>query len=229
MGGLIADEGEWAAFEVEWQSALDDLGITKMHMSACEAPRKQFDGWPRERRDSAIDRFREIVVKRRALMLISAVSQAAWDEATRQSEILRSLFPTPIDLCFNDCMQKAMLWRSGDQPERVVITFDTRDQNVKAWERRAGGYEERYPSRVAGFAFGSMEKVLPLQAADMVAYEAFVFQCERERLGGIEPVARRNFRLLLEGLPCRGGFYRPESLIAYAERIAEGVRAMPGD
>jgi hypothetical protein len=178
-------------------------------------------------RDRAIDGFREILLRRNALVLISAVSRAAYAEATEKAPILADLFPDPIDLCFHDCIQKAMLWRPSNVPEPVAVTFDNREESVGVWGRRASGFQERYPERVAGFAFSSMEQVLPLQAADMVAYEAFVFQCEREKRGGVEPEPRRNIRLLLEGLPHRGGFYRVEQLIAYAEVIQREAALLP--
>jgi hypothetical protein len=82
----------------------------------------------------------------------------------------------------------------------------------------AAGYEKRSPDRVAGFAFGSMEKVLPLQAADMVAYEVFVFQCEYQRLGE-EPKPRANFAKLFDALAPHGGFSTEQQLRDYAAKL----------
>ena len=223
MGGLIAHEDEWAALEPEWATVRDDLGIRMMHMSACEAPYKEFRGWSRDRRDIAINRFRSVLIKRDALMLVSAVSQASWDAAASKS-ILTELFPTPLDWCFNDCMQRALRWGRKSGPESVVVTFDCREESLRTWRPRAEGYERLYPRKVAGFAFSSMEKVLPLQAADMVAYEGFVFQCERERLRA-EPTPRPNFALLLEKLQFKGGFYTEAQLLAYVATVEAGAAA----
>ena len=155
-------------------------------------------------------------------MLVSAVSQPSWDAAASQS-ILTDLFPTPLDWCFNDCMQKALRWGRKSGPEPVVVTFDSREESLKNWRPRAEGYERLYPHKVAGFAFSSMEKVLPLQAADMVAYEGFIFQCDRERRGGAEPTPRRNFGLLLEHLPLKGGFYTETQLLEYVAKVEAGA------
>jgi hypothetical protein len=224
MGGLIAHEDQWTDLEADWQAALDDLKLRKMQMSTCEQGWKQFDGWEWNDRQRAIARFRGIIEKTKGRMLMAAVSRKTWDAVAPYTR-LGEAFNEPIDFCFNACMRHALEARRASAKERepVVVTFDCREQNIALWQSLAAGYEKRYPDRVAGFAFSSMEKVLPLQAADMVAYEGFVFQCSREKLGGEEPVPRPNFARLVAALELGGGFYTEEGLRIFAQALDAGV------
>lgn len=82
----------------------------------------------------------------------------------------------------------------------------------------ASGFEKRWPEQFVGYSFGNMEKVLPLQAADMIAYEAFVFHIDRDRLGR-EPAPRPNFAKLMDELSHDLAFYTEENLLAYAREL----------
>jgi hypothetical protein len=227
MGGLIAPEDGWAALEVEWAEALADLGLRKMHMASCEGRRGQFKNMERGERDRVVARFRGIIERLKGRMLFSAVSRAVWQKVA-STTILGRAFPDPIDYCFNSCMRHAMESRRTTAPirEPVVVTFDSREQSISQWAPLAKGYEKRWPDRVAGFSFGSMEKVLPLQAADIIAYEVFVFQCELERLGK-EPSPRQNFAKLSKALPGHGGFSSEQNLRGYLSKLEAGVSQPP--
>lgn len=222
MGGLIADEADWIGLEAEWLALRNALGIRKMRMSDCEGARGDFGKFDRDARDRAIAGFREIIIKAQPLMLISAVSRASWDDATARSDLLR-IHATPLDLLFNNCMQKAMRWRPSAERDSVVATFDSRDQNLPVWKRLGSGYEQRYPENLAGFAFSNMERVLPLQAADMIAYEGFRHMCERVKLD-CEPTPRSNFSELMDRIPNRAGFFSADSLVRYANAVVEEAK-----
>ncbi len=225
MGGLIAHEDEWVKFEVAWGAFLADFGLSAMHASHCEAGDKEFEGVKREIRDAYIIRCAKIIAEMDALLVVSAVSRSAWDEAVAQREVLSEAFPSPIDLCFNDVFQRCTRWgrRSAGRSEPIVITFDAREQSIPAWQRRAAGYQARFPEKVAGVAFGNMKQVLPLQAADLIAYEAYRFHLERERLGR-EPDPRPSFELLASEMARSAGYFTTDQLLEYAGRLRDSRR-----
>jgi len=113
-------------------------------------------------------------------LLASAVSRKVWETVTGEVPDLKIVFQQPIDFLFNTCMRRALESRraTSTEPEEVAVTFDTREQNLHFWEDLASNYEKKWPQRMVGYSFGSMERVLPLQAADMVAYESFVHQVQ---------------------------------------------------
>ncbi len=155
-------------------------------------------------------------------MLGSAVSRKVWEEACAATD-LRKLFNKPIDFRYNACMRKALETTKTtiSTPQPVSVFFDSRQQNLPFWNRLGSGYERFWADKVAGYSFSSMEKVLPLQAADMVAYEIFVLQCERERSGDPKLLARPNMTALLKALPFKAGFFTVESLVEFAAYVAD--------
>lgn len=218
VAGLLAHEQEWAQLQVDWLGALARFGLRKMHMSSCEAARKEFRDWSRDRRDLAISTFAEIIGRMDALMLISALSRSVWERVATETRITDA-FPSPVDLCFNDCFQKAIRWRKSSYVnQKVAVIFDERAESLDAWRRRANGYVRKYPSIIAGFDSGQSANEVALQAADMIAYEGFVFHCQRERLG-CEPPPRPNFERLIGRLPLRGTYMTYENLMDYWRQI----------
>lgn len=219
MGGIIASEESWVALEPKWQEALDYLCIKKMHMSHCENAWREFKEWPRPRRDEAIFRFSDIICETGGRMLASAVSRTAWDSVTAQTD-LGQIFYEPIDFPFNTCMRRALESRraTSSGPEEVRVVFDSREQNLSFWQDLASNYEKKWPDKLVGYSFGRMAKVIPLQAADMVAYEAFVHQCEFERTGDNFSY-RPNMVKLMRCLATWAGFYSEENLLDYARKL----------
>ncbi|MGV9006819.1 MAG: DUF3800 domain-containing protein [Brevundimonas sp.] len=221
MAGLMAHEDSWSEIEADWAAALAEFGLPDMHMSHCENAQKAFSGWSRDRRDLAVVRFRSIILKHSALMVVATLARTVWDEALAIRPEMITVFDNPLDYCFNSCIGKVARTRRTDakQMEPLVVTFDSREQSLDNWRGLAAGYKHNFPEKIAGFAFGSMKDVLPLQAADMVAYEAFVYECERQRLGHETTNPRSNFVALFGGLQHEGGYYTPDQLVKLTDQI----------
>lgn len=219
MGGIIAPEEAWVALEPKWQAELTRLGIEKMHMSHCERRWGEFKDFERPERDAMIAVFSDLICETGGRMLASAVSRKIWDGVTAQTK-LGEVFAEPIDFLFNTCMRRALESRpvSSANPEEVVVTFDTREQSLHFWEDLAASYEKKWPNRLVGYSFGQMAKVLPLQAADMIAYESFVHQCRFEKTGD-NFSHRPNMVKLMSCLAVWAGFYNEESLLEYAREL----------
>ncbi|MGC1300916.1 MAG: DUF3800 domain-containing protein [Caulobacteraceae bacterium] len=231
MAGLIAAEADWKPFELAWRKCLDDFGLRAMHMSHCVNANREFRDWSRDRRDLAIARFRNVLTSRPILMLASAVHREDWENACRREPVLESLFPTALDFCFHACMHYALIWRRVGAPsgEPVHVTIDRRDQNLPHWEPSARSFQETWSERLTGFAFESATTALPLQAADMIAYEVFVHEIDRRR-SGFEPGLRPNFGALLDELQIQGGFCSEQQLIDYVHALVrQRLRMQTGE
>jgi Protein of unknown function (DUF3800) len=221
MGGVIAPDESRAALEPKWQDVLDKFGIEKMHMSHCERRWGEFKHKERVERDEIIERFSDLICETGGRLLASAVSRKVWDSVTAKVPTLGLAFKEPIDFLFNTCMRRALESRrvSADGPEQVEVIFDTRDKNIRFWRDLASRYERNFPSRLVGYSFGQMANSKPLQAADMVAYEAFVHQCRFEKTG--ENFSHRpNMVKLMSSLAVWAGFYDEDNLLAYAVKLA---------
>ena len=153
MAGLMADEDSWAQIEADWAAALADLGIPDMHMSHCENAKKAFSDWSRDRRDLAVARFRGIILKHRALIVVSTLARKVWDEASAIRPEMLTIFESPLDYCFNHCIGKVARTRRAavSEIEPILVTFDSREQSLDNWRPLAASYERHFPHKIAGF------------------------------------------------------------------------------
>ena len=64
IAGYLATDEQWEAFENEWQRALDDAGITHLHMKHFAHSRGEFQGWKgdEQRRARFLQRLTDIII-----------------------------------------------------------------------------------------------------------------------------------------------------------------------
>ena len=229
MAGLIASDWRWAELEQKWSALLTKYEIepAHAHMNRCKhRSALSFDGWSDLKRLRALTEFRRAIIDTKGRMLAASVSRKAWKGACAKSE-LGMYFQDPIDLLQAECLRKALETRNprilmGDR--RVSVTFDKRVQSLVSWNWMTLGFIRNAADRFAGYSFGESDKVLPLQAADMIAYESFVFQCDCEKFG--RPIdLRPNFSRLWNNLDKHMGFFTQEQLIHYANSVDAGLAA----
>lgn len=226
MAGLVAGEAEWAALETEWEDLKAEFGISKFHMNKLiNRPWKsEYRGWSDCKAGRALTKFRRAILKTRSLMVGEAVSRDAWNSVCAQTR-LGEWFDDPIDFLQTMALRKALEAQRARVfgYETVSVTFDLRLQNLVSWNFFAQGFQKKFPGRFAGYSFGLTEQVLPLQAADMVAYEAFRFQIDYLR-GQSEPKARPNFRRMMDSMENRLSFITEPDLLEWVKKVEPFVR-----
>lgn len=220
IGGLIGLQEDWSRFELEWKRALDHAGIKRMHLAHCNGKRGEFKDWSYQRRSELKEKLFGIISSYGLLVFFSVVSDIAWVEACKREPVLSDIFPSKLDFCFNTCMQGAIRSRIKGRSDKVAAVFDTREQELPRWRPIGSKYEDLYPNVIDHYAFGTMEKVLPLQAADCVANSVFSFMCVTLR-NGIEP-EQHDFITLTSGMSARGGFHTEDQLVKYVNDLRAG-------
>lgn len=172
--GLVASIESWQRFEPLWQAALTDFGLSHFHM-------KDFAQW----RGQFADRARWSEIRRRELMsrLLDAIAAAqprihggvmdldAWRALSKeeQSFFLDAWYP-----CMQECIRLAAVYAQVDA-EHVELIFS---HHPEFWGRAKGLWKAIKESKhqpaadkLGPFSMADMRSVLPLQAADLVAYE----------------------------------------------------------
>src|ERR1700689_4535633 len=75
LAGLLATETAWSAFEPEWQEACTAARLKKpFHMKDFAAQRKEFKGWPEEKRRRLLSQLISAIVRAGAIPIGSVVS-----------------------------------------------------------------------------------------------------------------------------------------------------------
>jgi hypothetical protein len=156
--------------------------------------------------------------------LASSVSRKTWNAVCAKTR-LGEFFKNPIDMLHAHCLRKALETKRAGLimgQERISVTFDRRVQSLVSWNWMTLGFVDRAPERFAGYSFGESENILPLQAADMIAYESFVYQCDWMKKG-TQPKLRPNFGRLMNSLERNMGFFTERQLVDYAQDVEARV------
>ena len=168
----VASAECWRSFEERWKKILSSEDVECFHMADFESGFAPFDGWEKERRINFMSRLIEAINDIKAPCLSCGVDLEAYNRTFPKGIQRGSVFR--YALCFKECffglatMAKYERWK-----EPVAFIFD-RNQEV------AGFTAELYQKICRIFpkeawlgtiAFEDRCKFVPLQAADILAYE----------------------------------------------------------
>lgn len=218
MGAFIAPVADWTAFEFDWCAILDREPLRSFHMSDCEAGRNPyFWDWPR--RAALIHDLRHIIIRYQMLGTALSISRKDWDELVVGK--VREDFGSSIEFAFGGAIGQLVLYLRQLWPtQKLAIVVDDQKQRKEDLQRIAGNYRDLkvlYPE-IESLAFASMQNCVPLQAADMIAWESYRYAQEWLKTGG-KPVARAHFQDFLAHAPLAGAIMGREEI---TKQVAAG-------
>ncbi|PPD46554.1 MAG: hypothetical protein CTY15_00575 [Methylocystis sp.] len=219
LGGFLAPSVSWPRFEAEWQSVLKkELTIDYFKMSEAISQRGQFDRWPSPLRDQKVFELAE-VAERWAVARISAmVWKEDFDAHIKGASPWREL-DNPYFLLFNQIIVLTVgfileLGKNGLDISNARVEFVFDEQGVLG--RDAVGWwdvlkQALEPEQVrllgAPPKFGSDKRLLPLQAADLLAWSV-----RNVVEGGESNVLTSAVVQTLRRVPPYGGFISAEQM-----------------
>jgi hypothetical protein len=218
--GFMAQSDEWALFEVECEALFKIHKISHFHAVDVEHGIGEFQDrrhWNEPRRDLLRGDLRRLIGARNIIGIGAAVHTDAWAKIASPEMISR--FVNPIFLAFEHCMQQALHWaeRATQQQtgvvEKVAFFFDSRESEAARGQEIASNFDGRW-NRSAWYealSFVRMRNTLPLQAADMLAYETYQLQIARLATDR-DPKLRHHLEWMLRDIPIYGQYYDEESL-----------------
>lgn len=175
LAGCVQSYKVWSDFSLRWEAALAETpSIRHFHMREARALEGEFLGWKRKDRDNKISLLANIVESYRPWVMV------VWLSRNEHEEILKPIAPfllrqPYVSLFYAAIMQLARWHLDMGIALPVEYIFDDqgeigRDaalwyQHIKSWQ----------PAEIAALMGGSPkfendEMVLPLQAADMLAW-----------------------------------------------------------
>lgn len=219
VGGLVGNEDAWSSLEPEWRRLLDYYDLSAFHMTDCDNGKGEFIGWPRGKCDRAIYEFRQLILERNLWAATAAVCRPHWNEVVRPD--LRPILGNPDEFCADECMQEALSFRQIDESATdIALIFDCRANWKDMIQKHAESYlRDGYGGlNVVSVTFGKAKKLIPLQAADMIAYETYRYATKWWE-SGLRPEARPHFKRILESCKLFGG-------IKFRDEIQELVQIL---
>jgi hypothetical protein len=227
---FVAPVLQWEHFVKDWNAANERENFGVFHMGKFVAHQKQFalPEWQDEpKRDRTIKRLINIINTRRQHGFVAAVEKSAYDsEVPKHLRERFSLGNNHYTFVVRMCLGNVYQWRRKyGYKEPVQFVFD---QMTKGSGEINAIFEhalEEGPekallhgiSREVGWSFQSKSQVLPLQAADILAWESLHYM-QRVFLPEIKEKSRKSYDAITETSTVRG-YHNRESLRKLIEHL----------
>jgi hypothetical protein len=215
---VVSDVRRWKQFEWAWLVVLEDAGISNVgfHMADFVAHKPPFDDWSANKRDQVIKALIEIINKYVLGGMVTAVYKQDYDRFV-SGRLREKLGTSHYTFAVQSCLAHIEAWMidtSVAQPMQYV--FD--------WMEKGNGkheiidlFDDIAASNVAvnfgiepkGYAFQHRKHIVPLQSADILAWEAYRYMRDHHFTG---KAARQSFQSMVDGVGLRTRFFDAGSL-----------------
>lgn len=173
VAGFLSNDALWGQFEREWKAALSDFGIAAFHMQHFAQRKESFLGWDEPTRRALLGRLLEIINRRVQLGFATVVHIDELESILAGPE--RSKFGSAYNLCCLSCAVQIGEWaKANHQIEPVGYFFDAGHKNASEALGTLLGQKndpELTEYRIGPITFDSDDVLVPIQAADLAAYE----------------------------------------------------------
>ncbi len=211
VAGYFADESVWADFTRHWAKALEESGLISFHQSECVGGQGEFENISFEEREELQQKFIKIIVDTPLIGAVGGILLEPYNKILPRIKASRTIAPgrsvsgsleDPYFLAFQFAVE--LVAKNAENhgiPSDETIAFIFDRTHLKG--RVAPLYDSLLDSKTLDFigrlgtlAFEDKTKFLPLQAADILAYENFrhindcVLRGEPERWQWIEAMKR---------------------------------------
>jgi len=181
IAGLVGTESEWETLERRWRRAVEEEGISVFHMAEFESRLGEFEEWSDTRRRLFLSKLVETIKARDIHCLGSALVRADYDRLTEDEKIwmTHGNAEYPYFLCFQHCIVESCHIADGlPAEEKVAFVFDRQQEFAAEATRLYNDLKDQreWPNheRLADIvAFASKRETIPLQVADLAAYETY--------------------------------------------------------
>jgi len=183
--GYIAWADDWQKFCGEWQQVLASHGVRRFHFAefadVTNGPRKPdwpYRGWSNEKRDSFLNTLAIIAGKRIQRGIAALVSVRDYERIMPPH--LKATYPRPYYFCLQAFLEGILEYAKSSLPlpysasTRFSVCLDRTTFPPGSAYVIYNMLKERrdFDNRLAQITFADSRNVLPLQAADLLAYRA---------------------------------------------------------
>jgi hypothetical protein len=198
VAGFVSTKLLWDAFRKEWSRVLRKEHIEIFRMSDLENRQGEFEGWSKERTEAFRAKLFDIIHRRTLVPIGSALVNADW--AKVMPAHIRAEWGGSYGWCAEDCAHQVYKWakRTGT-PGKFRYIFEKGTVGHGQLGKMFADYANNpkwEAFRIGGYSFEE-KKLMPLQAADLMAYELYKQMCNQV-ITWKRPM-RRSLALLLEG------------------------------
>ena len=171
VGAYFGRPKQWEAFTRRWNAKKRPIEV--YHATDAQNLRGEFKGWATTDRDRLVAGLLPIIAASGVAGIVIGIQMIEFDAAMNSHPDLRKMFGTPYTACFQWTVQRVLgIQRKVKNRERLAFFHEANEYEREAlesfeWVKKnsnAGNVDMR-------LKFGTKQDYVPLQAADVLAYE----------------------------------------------------------
>ena len=182
VAGYVGKDEQWARFSDEWRGVLSRYGIDFFHMTDFENRQKQFRSLKKDERQCMLNSLTTFMRLRTLAAFPGVVLKSDYDEAIPAAH--REEIGRPYHICASICMKSLGQWaeKHGHQ-EPITYVFEKGAEHsgdvLEAHTKALKDPKMRSKFRLGELRFADKREAIPLQAADILAYEVWKDTCNK--------------------------------------------------
>jgi len=190
VGGFFASQPIWNIVEAEWGKTNSAFRVPRYHAAHLNAKSHEYAGWDDHKKICYSKELLKIVNGQGKKLHAITCGILANEYRTTINQKGRINLGSPYLACFKSCIALIAREMCENFPpgEKFEVFLDTDDGYLEAltvFNRMKDDATFPHRSKLATCTPGKMEEIIPLQSADMVAYEVF------KRLHGLKNTKSR--------------------------------------
>jgi len=210
VAGFISTIERWRIVEKEWRTVLRMYKLDYFHMTDFENRRGPYQGWADGQRQTVIKRLLGIIKRYVLSGFSAAVVTADYDRLSIDEQ---SRLVDPYTVCAFWCIRDVGGWLAElGRDDRVAHVFE---RGIRGAPRISEAFGRASDVALHEYRFGTLHfadkrSLVPLQAADILAYE--VWKHVPKRLGANPRPTRKPILSLLSRVNMRGNYFTYDTL-----------------
>lgn len=174
----VGDCEQWKRFEDDWERARKSEGFDVFGMADILGGKKEYRGWPQEKRDHLIRKLITISRIRSRYAMAASVIKKDYDAIIRD-DLRGRMGKFHYSFAVRSCMIFLKNWRyQYGITGPIQYVFDRMAQGKGEIEAIlddviAKGHGEKFGLEAGGYSFQNKVALFPLQAADILAHETY--------------------------------------------------------
>ncbi len=230
VAGFVATEKAWSRFVAEWKKVLSEFGVQALHMTDFENRRGEFaNDWSDEKRIEFISALAWIVTDTVELGVSSSVLLRDFENVFFATKRGRGTMRAAYRLSFQTCLEEIATHIPPAKGELIpCVCEENNSVRGVAVERhfialkQSRGWREIFGT----ISFAPKRNRIPLQSADMLAYETFKHVTNQYVSGPLRP-SRKLIQALGQSQRLALGYFNREVFLQFSEserrRILRGL------
>jgi hypothetical protein len=178
VAGFVATERTWNKVQKQWKAKNKRVGISEFHASHLNAKDYEFEGWSNQRSKRYTKSLLKILQRQGQKLWVFSVGISGTDYERVISDEGRRKLGSPYIVCFKECVTfiAESMYREGPQNNKFSVIFDSnefRDEAMNIFYALKENKQWSPHRHLHHCVPSSPSEFVPLQPADLIAYETF--------------------------------------------------------